>query len=53
MLRGWRRHHSNKGYKQIKEDKTQEQVKKIAKKLNIKYGEEKEYCPDNPDHERP
>lgn len=33
-----RRHHNNTGYRQIKRGKTREQVKRIAKKLGIKYG---------------
>ena len=35
-----RRHHNNKGYRQIKEGKTIDQVKKIAKKLGIPYGKD-------------
>lgn len=31
-----RRHHNNKGYRQIKRGKTREQVKAIAKRLGIK-----------------
>lgn len=33
-----RRHHNNKGSRQIKKGKTVEQVKRIAKKLGIPYG---------------
>ncbi len=36
-----RRHHNNKGYRQIKRGKTVEQVKGIAKKLGIPYGDKK------------
>jgi len=32
-----RRHHNNKGFRQIKRGKTKDQVKKIAKRLGIKY----------------
>lgn len=32
-----RRHHNNKGLRQIKRGKTIEQVKRIAKKLRIPY----------------
>ena len=32
-----RRHHNNKGYRQIKRGKTQKQVAIIAKRLGIKY----------------
>jgi len=32
-----RRHHNNKGYHQIKSGKTRLYVKKLAKKLGIKY----------------
>ena len=32
-----RRHHNNKGHRQIKEGKTRLQVAGIAKKLGIKY----------------
>jgi hypothetical protein len=34
-----RKHHNNKGYRQIKRGKNKEQVKHICKKLNIKYEE--------------
>lgn len=33
-----RKHHNNKGIKQIKNGKAEEKVKRIAKKLGIKYG---------------
>jgi hypothetical protein len=33
----WRRHHNNKGFRQIKNGKTVDQVKRIAKKLGITY----------------
>ncbi len=36
-----RRHHNNKGYRQIKLGHTVDQVKRIAAKLNIPYGEAK------------
>jgi hypothetical protein len=32
-----RRHHNNKGHRQIKRDKTYAQVKAMAKKLKIQY----------------
>jgi len=32
-----RRHHNNKGYRQIKRGKTREQVKRLAKKLGLPY----------------
>ncbi len=35
-----RRHHNNKGLRQIKQGKTTLQVKKIARKLKIKYSDE-------------
>ncbi len=35
--RRFRRHHNNKGYRQIKNGQTINQVKRIAKKLNLKY----------------
>ena len=34
-----RRHHNNKGYHQIKEDKTYKQVERISRKLKIGEGE--------------
>lgn len=34
-----RKHHNNTGYRQIKRGKTREQVKRIAKRLGIPYGE--------------
>lgn len=33
-----RRHHNNKGYRQVKRGKTRDQVKAIAKRLKIPYG---------------
>lgn len=33
-----RKHHNNKGYRQIKSGKCRKQLIKIAKKLKIKYG---------------
>jgi hypothetical protein len=33
-----RRHHNNKGLRQIKKGRTTDQVKEIARRLNIKYG---------------
>lgn len=41
-----RRHHNNKGYRQIKRGKTVDQVKRIAQKLGIPYGERKEQPPE-------
>jgi hypothetical protein len=35
----FRRHHNNKGYRQIKNGGTTKQVKRIAKKLGIPYEE--------------
>lgn len=35
-----RRHHNNKGYRQIKRGKTAKQIKRIAEKLGIPYKEE-------------
>lgn len=32
-----RRHHNNKGYRQIKRGRTRDQVKAMAKRLGIKY----------------
>lgn len=32
-----RRHHNNKGYRQIKRGRTREQVREIARRLNIPY----------------
>lgn len=37
-----RRHHNNKGLRQIKRGKTREQVKAMAKRLGVPYGEQKE-----------
>jgi len=34
-----RRHHNNKGLSQIKRGKTEEQVRNIAKRLSIPYGD--------------
>lgn len=34
----FRRHHNNKGYRQIKNGRTRKQVRLIAKKLKLKYG---------------
>lgn len=34
-----RKHHNNKGYRQIKNGKVKEKVKWIAKKLGLKYEE--------------
>lgn len=33
----FRRHHNNKGYRQIKRGRCEEQVRRIAKKLKLKY----------------
>lgn len=33
-----RRHHNNKGYRQIKNGKTVVQVKRIARRLKLNYG---------------
>lgn len=33
-----RRHHNNKGYRQIKSGKPEKQMRQLAKKMNIKYG---------------
>ena len=35
----FRRHHNNKGYRQIKNGTTERQIKQIARKLNIPYGD--------------
>jgi len=37
-----RRHHNNKGTRQIKLGKTTEQVKAMCKRLGLKYGKPKE-----------
>ena len=37
LLPKTRKHHNNKGYRQIKNGDTKKQVKNIAKKLGIKY----------------
>jgi len=34
-----RRHHNNKGNRQIRRGKTRDQVRKMARKLKIKYRE--------------
>lgn len=34
----FRKHHNNKGYRQIKTGKTKKFIKELAKKLGIKYG---------------
>lgn len=36
--KGFRRHHNNKGYRQIKLGNTCKQVEAIAKRLGIPYG---------------
>lgn len=36
-----RRHHNNKGSRQVKRGKTVDQVKRIAKRLGIKYASPK------------
>jgi len=36
-----RRHHNNKGSKQVREGKTEAQVKAMAKRLKIPYGKPK------------
>lgn len=33
-----RRHHNNKGTRQIRRGKTKEQVKAMAKRMGVKYG---------------
>jgi hypothetical protein len=33
-----RRHHNNKGYRQIKNGTPAKQMKKLAKKMKVKYG---------------
>jgi hypothetical protein len=37
-----RKHHNNKGYRQIKRGKTYFQVKKIARKLKLNYESKKQ-----------
>lgn len=37
-----RRHHNNKGYRQIKRGKTRDQVERIARRLKIPYVTRKE-----------
>lgn len=34
----FRKHHNNKGYRQIKNGKPAKQMKALAKKMGIKYG---------------
>ena len=36
-LRGERRHHNNKGIRQIQRGKTEVQVRQMAKRLGVKY----------------
>lgn len=36
-----RRHHNNKGLRQVKRGKTYEQVKRMARKLKIPYGKKR------------
>lgn len=38
-----RRHHNNKGLRQIKRGKTEEQLKRICKKLGLPYGKKKNH----------
>jgi hypothetical protein len=38
-----RKHHNNKGYRQIKRGKTVEQVRRIAAKLGLPYANERIY----------
>lgn len=40
-----RRHHNNKGLRQIKRGKTVDQVKRIARKLGVRYGVKAAYTP--------
>lgn len=44
-----RRHHNNKGHRQIRRGKTYDQVKHMARRLGLPFGPKDEQKPETPD----